>query len=258
MDWRLLPRGLASRARGTKAALAGVAMLLLGAAAPVGGSGTHGSSPPAVTADTFPHARHTTVACLECHALGAGHGRLKFERPAGCAACHHQESNQARCTSCHVTEKYATAKRMTVTVTVAGRQPRPRPVDFLHARHSSRPCAECHTTPGTLAPAPSKAQCKDCHSEHHVAGRTCSACHTLADPKIAHKTLDAAHQRCDACHTATTIARLVPTRSLCSTCHAAKARNHYDQKECTVCHFLADPEAYRAKLSTQKPAGESR
>jgi hypothetical protein len=138
-----------------------------------------------------------------------------------------------------------------VTVTVPGRQPNPRPVDFLHARHSSRSCLECHTTPVTLAPT--KALCQDCHSDHHEAGRSCSACHTITAPKAEHKTLEAAHQLCDACHTATTVARLTPTRSFCSTCHAAKANNHYDQKECSVCHFLAEPGVYRSKLSTPPP-----
>lgn len=107
---------------------------------------------------------------------------------------------------------------------------------------------ECHSTPVTLAPP--AAICQDCHSEHHAAGRTCSGCHALGDPAVAHTTLEAAHQRCDACHTPARIAGLTPTRTFCATCHAAKATKHYDQKECTVCHFLADPTAYRAKLMT--------
>lgn len=139
---------------------------------------------------------------------------------------------------------------MTVTVTVPGHAPNPRPVDFLHARHASRSCVECHTTPVTLEPEPAKAQCRDCHSDHHAANRTCSACHRLADPKAPHQNLEAAHQRCDACHTATTVARLTPTRTFCATCHPQKATNHYDRKECTTCHFLAEPNAYRAKLTT--------
>jgi len=140
-----------------------------------------------------------------------------------------------------------------VTVLVPGHEPNPRPVDFLHALHTTRPCVECHTTPVTLALSPAKAQCKDCHSEHHAVDRNCSACHTIAEPKAAHRTLEAAHQRCDACHTATTIAELTPTRSFCSTCHAAKSKGHYEQKECSVCHFLAEPGVYRSKLLTSQP-----
>jgi hypothetical protein len=143
---------------------------------------------------------------------------------------------------------------VTVTVTVPGRQPNPRPVGFQHAQHVSRTCVECHTTPVTLVPSPAAAQCRDCHTDHHAAGRECSSCHTSADPKVGHTTLEIAHQRCGACHTATTVAQLTPTRSFCATCHAAKAKDHYEQRECTVCHFLAEPAAYRSKLAA-RPAG---
>jgi hypothetical protein len=71
----------------------------------------------------------------------------------------------------------------------------------------------------------------------------------LAEPKAAHTTLEVSHQRCDACHTAATVARLTPTRTFCATCHTTKATDHYEPRECTVCHFLADPGAYRAKLT---------
>jgi hypothetical protein len=119
--------------------------------------------------------------------------------------------------------------------------------------HTTPTCVECHTTPVTLAPSPAKAQCRDCHDEHHGIDRTCSACHTIAEPGVGHTTLEVAHQRCDACHTGTTVARLTPTRSFCSTCHAAKEKDHYDQRECTVCHFLAEPAAYRVKIMTAPP-----
>ena len=210
------------------------------------------SRPPPARADSFPHARHAKLACLVCHVTGSGGGRLTFQRPRGCAICHHQAPTTARCASCHRTEKYAAAQHVTLTVTVPGHQPNQRPVDFLHAVHATRTCLECHTTPVTLALTPAKAQCKDCHSEHHEADLNCSACHTIANPKAEH-TLEAAHQRCDACHTATTIARLTPTRSFCSTCHVAKAKDHYDLQECSVCHFLAEPGVYRSKLITPPP-----
>ena len=208
----------------------------------------HRSRPPPAAADSFPHARHARLACLVCHQTGTGHGRLTFEPPRGCAICHHQAPTPAKCASCHQETEYAAPQPATATVAVPGRPPKPRPIDFLHARHSSRSCMECHSTPVTLAPP--AAICQDCHSEHHAAGRTCSGCHALGDPAVAHTTLEAAHQRCDACHTPARIAGLTPTRTFCATCHAAKATKHYDQKECTVCHFLADPTAYRAKLMT--------
>ena len=42
---------------------------------------------------------------------------------------------------------------------------------------------------------------------------------------------------------------LTPTRTFCSTCHAKQAADHYPQKECSACHFLTDPGAYRGKLT---------
>jgi hypothetical protein len=203
--------------------------------------------PPPAKADTFSHKRHARLACLSCHQT-SGQSRLTFQPPRGCDICHHQAPATSRCASCHTTAELAAPQKVTMTVAVAGHAPAPRPVDFAHERHSMRKCVDCHTTPVTLAPAPAIAQCKDCHTEHHAAGRVCSTCHNVTDPKAAHATLEVAHQRCDACHTATTVAELSPTRTFCSTCHAAKATSHYDQKECSTCHFLAEPAAYRAKL----------
>lgn len=216
-------------------------------------TGVRLSRPPPAAADSFPHARHAKLACLVCHETGTGVGRLTFKPPRGCAICHHQAPTSGGCATCHKTNEYAAVKHTTVTVTVPGHEPHPQPVDFFHALHTKRTCVECHSTPVTRALSAAQAQCKDCHSDHHAIGRNCSACHTIADPKAAHRSLEAAHQRCDACHTATTIAELTPTRSFCSTCHAAKAKGHYDQKECSVCHFLAEPGVYRSKLVTSRP-----
>ena len=211
------------------------------------------SRPPPGMADPFPHARHAKLACLVCHETGTGVGRLTFKPPRGCAICHHQAPTSGSCSTCHKTNEYTAVKHATMTVTVPGHEPQPRPVDFFHALHTKRTCLECHTTPVTRALSAAQAQCKDCHTDHHAVGRNCSACHRIADPKFAHRTLEAAHQRCDACHTATTVAELTPTRSFCSTCHATKAKGHYDQKECSVCHFLAEPAVYRASLITARP-----
>ena len=211
------------------------------------------SRPPPIEADSFRHARHAKLACLVCHETGTGVGRLTFKPPRGCAICHHQAPSSARCAACHETGEYAAVKHTTMTVTVPGHDPRPRPVDFFHAVHSKRTCLECHTSPVTLGLSTAQAQCKDCHTDHHAVDRNCSACHTIAEPKLAHRTLEAAHQRCDACHTAATIAELTPTRSFCSTCHTAKAKGHYEQKECSVCHFLAEPGVYRSRLLTSRP-----
>jgi nitrate/TMAO reductase-like tetraheme cytochrome c subunit len=198
--------------------------------------------------DSFPHSRHEKLACLVCHQTGSGHGLLTFERPRGCMICHHQAPAQSRCTSCHQTAELSQAKMASAVVTVPGHAPKPRPVEFFHAVHADRKCVDCHTTPVSLAPGPLKATCRDCHEDHHSVGRTCSTCHAAAAPKTAHHSLETSHQRCDACHTATTVARLTPTRTFCNTCHTEKAKDHYPQKECTTCHFLTDPAAFRAKL----------
>ncbi|HEX6050094.1 MAG TPA: hypothetical protein VFZ21_12525 [Gemmatimonadaceae bacterium] len=205
--------------------------------------------PPPAAADTFSHTRHARLACLVCHRT-SGDNRLTFEPPRGCTICHHQASTTARCAACHQPNEVETPMPATMTVTVPGHQPVPRPVDFLHSRHTAQTCLACHTTPVTLAPVPGIAQCKDCHTDHHVVDRTCSACHAVADARVGHPTLEAAHQRCDACHTGATIAQLTPTRNFCAACHTPQATNHYDQKQCTVCHFLAEPGAYRPKLTT--------
>ena len=214
---------------------------------------TQRMQPQRATADSFPHSRHTKFACLACHRTGQLHGGLTFERPRGCAICHHQDASPAKCATCHKPAKYDAPITATMSVTVPGRAPKPRSVGFLHSQHASKTCVECHTTPVTLAAAPAKASCNDCHSDHHAESSTCTACHRIADPKAEHKPTEVTHQQCDACHTRTVIAGLTPTRSLCSSCHTAKATAHYDNKECSTCHFLAAPNVYRAKL-TRPPA----
>ena len=76
----------------------------------------------------------------------------------------------------------------------------------------------------------------------------------MTDPALAHATLEVAHQRCDACHTRATIAQLTPTREFCGTCHEALLVDHYEPRQCTVCHFLAEPSRYQVKL-TSAPTG---
>jgi hypothetical protein len=56
-----------------------------------------------------------------------------------------------------------------------------------------------------------------------------------------------AHTGCDACHAPAIVARLVPTRGLCLTCHAAQ-RDHHPGAECTVCHLGATPEGFQGRL----------
>jgi hypothetical protein len=67
------------------------------------------------------------------------------------------------------------------------------------------------------------------------------------DIRAAHPDSANAHVACDACHHEATVARLVPDRGLCLTCHAPQ-RDHFATRECTTCHFQAAPDAYRAHL----------
>jgi hypothetical protein len=136
---------------------------------------------------------------------------------------------------------------VTITVKVAERAPRARSTGFRHSKHSKLACATCHVEPVTLAPRAEITTCQSCHDDHHQAKTDCAACHTGADLAPAHARPVEAHRACDACHTAATVARLVPTRSLCVTCHQQRT-DHYPAKECTACHFLASPEQYRAHL----------
>jgi hypothetical protein len=209
------------------------------------------SRSPPVLPDSFSHARHAKLACLVCHQTSSRRSPLTFEPPRGCTICHHQAPADTKCGSCHQRAEYAPPKPSTVTVSVPGRPPAPRSVAFLHESHASRSCMECHVTSVTLAPSP--AVCQDCHVEHHAAGRSCSSCHPVAVPKEGHPSMEAAHQRCDACHARATVALLIPTRSFCATCHTPQATRHYDTKECTSCHFLAQPPEYRTKLVSSPP-----
>ncbi len=196
--------------------------------------------------DTFSHAQHTELACLVCHPT-RGDARLTFDPPRGCQICHHQERRDARCGECHAAGEIAPPLPVEFAVEVAGHAPRPRTAGFEHETHDSIACTACHTEPVTLAPAAPVAQCRDCHAEHHTVDRRCAECHAEAPLEAAHDDPIVAHTGCDACHTEATIAALTPTRSFCLTCHSAQD-DHYPERECSTCHFLAEPGAYRPRL----------
>jgi hypothetical protein len=136
-----------------------------------------------------------------------------------------------------------------VTVGVADHPARPRSVVFQHHAHADIACAKCHTTAVTLHPDSAVTGCTACHEQHHAPARNCAACHTAGgfDPAKSHAPPVEAHTGCDACHKTATVARLVPDRGLCLTCHAAQ-RDHYANRECTVCHFQTTPDGYREHL----------
>ncbi len=204
-------------------------------------------APAPVPADTFEHARHRSLACLTCHRV-QGSSRLTFEAPRGCQICHHQAPEQSRCATCHEAGELTATTAHQVAVAVRGHESRTRPVSFRHETHRDLACTACHTAGVGLATPDSVRACAACHDDHHAAGRACATCHDQQVTYPSHAPPVEAHGGCDACHEPATVSRLVPDRALCLTCHAAQ-RDHEPAGECTTCHFLADPAAYRQHLS---------
>jgi hypothetical protein len=200
-----------------------------------------------VPPDTFPHDRHSKLACITCHASSREHARLTFAPPRGCQICHHQAPATSDCATCHAAGELAASHPATVHVAVGDRPAKDRSVAFAHATHASLRCVTCHTTAVTLAPDAPVAACSSCHEDHHAAARDCATCHAGADPHATHQPPVEPHVACDACHREATVLRLVPDRPLCLTCHEPQ-RKHYADRECTVCHFQSSPDAYRAHL----------
>lgn len=202
--------------------------------------------------DTFPHDRHKSYACITCHASRRERRHLTFQPPRGCQICHHEAPAKLDCVRCHAAAELAAPDSVTVRVAVSGAPARRHPARFDHATHRATTCAECHTTPVTLATAAPIASCKACHDDHHAVGRQCSACHAadVEEAREAHAPPERAHVACDACHAPETIARLVPDRRFCITCHPEQ-RDHYAALECTVCHYQAPPQAVKALLAEE-------
>lgn len=204
--------------------------------------------PPVAEPDSFPHQRHLRLPCLTCHTSDTRHGRLTFEAPRGCLICHHQSPRSGNCAACHAADELAPIPDAgPVTVRVDSAPVRRRPVSFRHDRHTATTCVTCHVTPVTLATAEPTATCAGCHDEHHRPSADCASCHAGDQLAAAHKRPVAAHVRCDACHRRATVRHLVPVRGVCLTCHEDQ-RAHYQERECTVCHFLATPAEYRIHL----------
>jgi hypothetical protein len=187
--------------------------------------------------------------------VAARNQRLTFEPPRGCQLCHHNAPATSDCAKCHDQAARLEPQAVPVRVAVAVNEtaPRDRTVPFQHAVHAQQRCVTCHTTPVTLAADPIVA-CRACHEGHHAEGRTCATCHAPADPRPAHATVVDAHVACDNCHAADIVGQLVPNRAFCQTCHAEQ-RPHYADRQCTTCHFLSSPEAFRAHLRKEAEDG---
>jgi hypothetical protein len=207
-----------------------------------------------VSADSFPHPRHTSLPCLTCHVVNSPTRTLTFEAPRGCDLCHHQELIAGRvveqeCAACHESGSLATTLAATVTVTTKDHAPLERWVGFAHNDHAKAACADCHRPPDA-APVDSVRSCAGCHVTHHEGQADCSTCHgdaaTAAEGADAHTR--ATHGGCDACHDPVRVAELIPNRAFCVTCHMTE-RDHKPAKECTTCHFLEEPGTYRSHLT---------
>lgn len=206
--------------------------------------------------DSFSHQRHSRLACLTCHVPNAPRSRLTFEPPRGCQICHHQAPASNRCTQCHEAADSSPPITASVTVHVTGSRPaaapREREVEFSHGEHAELSCNSCHTTPVTLASADSVQTCAACHARHHRPRRSCALCHRTDEVMPAHAKLPDAHTDCSACHAAATVARLEPVRNFCLGCHSESV-NHYAPRECSVCHFQADPATLKPRLTPAEP-----
>jgi hypothetical protein len=202
----------------------------------------------AAAADSFPHQRHTKIACVTCHLSDREHGKLSFERPRGCQICHHQQAAQSNCVTCHQPAELGAPRMETIHVAVNGAASHDRGASFSHQAHSSVKCIDCHTAPVTLRPDSAVRSCSACHASHHDAATSCASCHGGADLRPAHLPAAATHTGCDRCHDVQTVSRLVPRRSLCLTCHSER-ENHYPATECTSCHFQESPDAFRRHLT---------
>ncbi len=213
-----------------------------------GRSRGQGDAPPSFPSDTFSHERHRRLACITCHSTTSRRSDLTFTPPRGCQICHHQRPARSDCATCHSDAELSPPRSVRVAVSVADHPSRSRAVEFEHPEHSRIKCIQCHTTPVSLAAEPKVGSCLSCHQDHHTADRDCAACHQNPAISPAHARPVKAHSACDQCHAPETVSTLVPTRSFCLTCHATSV-DHYPAKQCTECHFLESPQAYRRHLN---------
>jgi hypothetical protein len=185
---------------------------------------------------------HRTVTCEKCHAAG----RFRGVRFATCTACH-QEPHQGRfgpaCTTCHVTDQWATK-------TVEHEKTR-FPLAGAHAQVA---CAKCHQA-GVTKPIKSDT-CSSCHVNVHrdSVKDDCRACHT--ETSFANASFDHAARtgfpladkhaglECRKCHTTIATADIPLARKVidfagvsgrCVSCHPDRHKGEYGLA-CDACH----------------------
>jgi hypothetical protein len=232
--------------------------LVITAAGPLGVAGASGSvsmlrQVAQVADSSFRHEVHEDFGCLDCHTLGAGHGSLLVRNVDDCRACHHvaQQVNRV-CADCHEAPEieavaYPQVQEVTLSVAVSSET---RVLEFSHAPHRERECAECHVGGPSLAVP--ELDCQRCHEEHHLEGSTaCMTCHQTA-PEGAHPL--EVHETCSGsgCHVDPPFEASPRTRIGCMWCHEDKA-DHEPQDNCVECHFLSVTEGEPRDVESPAP-----
>jgi nitrate/TMAO reductase-like tetraheme cytochrome c subunit len=197
-------------------------------------------SPQSATAsDTvrFSHETHRGLTCMSCHSTtGPTHGSVTLHSVRDCQQCHHERTvgalggGPAACLHCHRADSLPAGPQAVAVHTSTSAAAMTRTLPFAHATHASVACAECHTTPVTLAAATA---CSGCHVAHHTPARDCRTCH---DAMAAHRGREV-HLGCDGggCHSDRTVIALGPARNVCLSCHTDQA-NHKPGRDCGTCH----------------------
>lgn len=183
----------------------------------------------------FRHRLHTSVACKSCHESEDGHGLLKIRTAADCEGCHHSAENRGRCASCHTSSELGGTYRRSFSWKLSvWKTPRSRTLDFTHARHAKAECQSCHKREAALR---STTSCASCHTEHHDAGRTCTACHASGQDVREHD--NQVHLSCTTagCHQDKTTATLRTQRNVCLACHTDQGQ-HEPKGDCATCHMI--------------------
>jgi hypothetical protein len=186
----------------------------------------------------FRHDRHAAFSCLDCHVMQPDHGALTVQETVDCRGCHHApERTGLDCAYCHrVSELRDVGGPQSRTLALSvDAEPAQRELDFSHADHEARDCADCHRGGPTLEPE--SLDCGSCHEEHHdVTNDGCWRCHR-APPESVHSA--GVHTSCagSGCHVDPPIASPPRTRVGCLWCHEPQ-RDHEPEGVCEDCHTV--------------------
>ncbi len=202
---------------------------------------------------------HRTVACEKCHVGGVFRG-LHFDTCAGCHKAPHRRTLGPTCTTCHVTDRWATR---TVDHTRTG--------FALVGAHAQLACVKCHQSGVRTALAFDR--CSACHVNVHRESikDDCRKCHKETGFKEAtfdhgartRFALAGKHEGlpCRKCHTALSAPEVPFARKVidfsgasaaCVTCHKDQHKGDYGRL-CDACHR---PITFKAAGFTHPRAAE--